>query len=57
MKKLLTLLFVIAASISTANAHWSDSYNGDHTEGPGIVGTIIGFIVLIVLAGISENDK
>lgn len=50
-------MFVIAASISTANAHWSDSYNGDHTEGPGIVGTIIGFIVLIVLAGISENDK
>ena len=57
MKKTLTLLFVLAASISTASAHWSDSYNGDNTGDMGVAATIIGFIALVVFAGIFDKNE
>lgn len=57
MKKLSILAVILIGHIYKADAHWSDSYNGDHEEiGP--VATIVGFIFLIFIAGIFEKiDK
>jgi hypothetical protein len=57
MKKLSILAVILIGHIYKADAHWSDSYNGDYEEiGP--VATIVGVIFLFILAGIFEEiDK
>lgn len=54
MKRFAVFSIFVLSSVFRLSAHWSDSYNGDHEEiGP--VATIIGGIVLIILAGIFEE--
>ena len=57
MKKLSILAVILIGHIYKADAHWSDSYNGDYEEiGP--VATIVGIIFFIILTGIFEKiDK